>query len=55
MRIGASLTEKGEATFETKTYESIDSIVQAFLKEVYDPLNKQKVRVQLLRRTETVF
>ena len=32
VRMGAFLTKKGEATFERKTYESIDSIVQAFLK-----------------------
>ena len=47
VRLGAFVTKKGEATFEKKTYESIESIVQTFLKEVYDILMKQETLVQL--------
>ena len=38
VRLGAFVTKKGGATFEKKTYESIESTVQAFLKDVYDIL-----------------
>ena len=35
VQLGAFVTKKGEQTFESKTYESIESIVQTFLKECY--------------------
>ena len=41
------MTKKGEQTFEKKTYESIESIVQTFLKECYDLLMKQDDLIQL--------
>ena len=47
VRLGAFLTKKGEATFERKTYESIEAIIQTLLKEVYELLMKQETLIQL--------
>ena len=47
VRLGAFLTKKGEATFEKKTYESIEAIIQTLLKEVYELLMKQETLIQL--------
>ena len=39
VRLGAFLTKKGEATFERKTYASVNAVVETFLKDLFHILS----------------